>query len=90
MDREHKVRHREPTPDGTLPGAFIQDLDFGTNELPMAPGGDSKLRGTASPREDKIRIQNHPDTSEAEKKNKKIRALFSKDKREVMRFGKNN
>lgn len=89
MDRGYEVRHREPIPDGTLPGAFIQVLGFGTNELPMAPGGDSKLRGTASPREDKIRIQNHPDTSEAEKK-KKIRTLFSKDKREVMRFGKNN
>lgn len=89
MDRGYEVRHREPIPDGTLPGAFIQVLGFGTNELPMAPGGDSKLRGTASPREDKIRIQNHPDTSEAEKK-KKIRTLFSKDKCEVMRFGKNN
>lgn len=71
MDRGYEVRHREPIPDGTLPGAFIQVLGFGTNELPMAPGGDSKLRGTASLREDKIRIQNHPDTSEAEKKKNK-------------------
>lgn len=75
MDREPEVWHREPTPDGTLPSAFIQDLDFGTDDVPMAPGGDSKLRGTASPREDKIRIQNHPDTSEAEKKKKNKAAV---------------
>lgn len=43
-------------------GVFIHDSDDGKENTLIAFEGYTKLRGTASLRDDKIRIQNKPDT----------------------------
>lgn len=79
----------EPIPDPTPIGVFIHNLADGRENRLTALEGYTKLRGTASIQEDKIRIQNNPDNLE-DAFWKKKRTQFKKDKCEVMQFGKNN
>lgn len=80
----------EPILDPTPIGVFIHNLADGWENRLTALEGYTKLRGTASMQEDKIRIQNNPDSLEDAFWKKKKKTQFKKDKCEVMQFGKNN